>query len=402
MEEARGATVIGPFKMILYLLDSVTRKSQIKEIGQYRTMNFVDLKTQYLGIKGRIDKSIQNVLDHGKFIMGPEVGELEEKLAEYVGVKHAICLSSGTDALQVAMMALGIGHGDEVITSPFTFIATAETIALVGAKPVFVDIDPKTFNIDPGLIEAAITEKTKAITPVSLFGQCADFNAINAIAQKHGIPVIEDGAQSFGATYNGKKSCGLSTIGATSFYPSKPLGCYGDGGALFTGDSELAGKMKQIRDHGQDRQYNHPVIGLNARMDTIQAAILLQKLAIYPEELKKRVNVGSRYKELLKGVVATPEVAEGCAHVYAQYTITSPMREELISKLRDRAIPTAVHYPVPLHRQPVFKYLDQPEGSFPVSEDMSRKVMSLPMHPYLTEPEQVEVANAIKDIIGRF
>ncbi len=364
-------------------------------------MNFVDLKTGYLGIKGQIDKSILNVLDHGKFIMGPEVYELEEKLAEYVGVKHAICLSSGTDALQVAMMALGVGYGDEVITSPFTFIATAETIALTGATPVFVDIDPKTYNIDPALIEAAITEKTKAIMPVSLYGQCADFEAINAVADKHGIPVIEDGAQSFGATYNGKKSCGLSTIGATSFYPSKPLGCYGDGGASFTSDSELANKMKQIRDHGQDRRYNHALIGLNARMDTIQAAILLEKLAIYPEELKMRGAVGSRYTKLLDGVIPTPEVAKGCSHVYAQYTIRSPMRDELITKLNDRAIPTAIHYPVPLHLQPVFKYLNQPEGAFPVSEEMSRKVMSLPMHPYLTEREQAQVADAIKHIIGQ-
>jgi len=269
-------------------------------------MDFIDLKTQQQRIKTSIDANMATVLAHGRYIMGPEVGELEERLADYVGVDHAIGVASGTDALLIAMMALGVGHGDEVITTPFSFIATAETIVLLGAKPVFVDIDPKTYNIDPNLIEDAITKRTKAIMPVSLYGQCADYDAINAIAVNHDIPVIEDGCQSFGATYKGKRSCALTTIGGTSFFPSKPLGCYGDGGACFTNDDELAKAMREIRVHGQDRRYHHSHIGINGRLDTLQAAILLAKMEIFEDEVLARERIGARYSKLLGDSVVTP------------------------------------------------------------------------------------------------
>lgn len=363
-------------------------------------MEFIDLKTQYAGLKDKIDSRIQTVLDHGKFIMGPEVAELEGKLAEYVGVKHAITLSSGTDALQVAMMALGVKPGDEVITTPFTFIATAETIALLGATPVFVDIDPATYNINPAAIEAAITDKTAAIMPVSLYGQCADMDAINELASRHGLPVIEDAAQSFGATYIGKKSCGLSTVGCASFFPAKPLGCYGDGGACFTDDDTLAEKMRQIRVHGQDRRYNHPLIGLNARMDTLQAAILIEKLSVFPDEVTARRKAAARYDELLKDVVTVPYLAPDCTHVYAQYTIQVDNRDTVREVLAEKGVPTAVHYPKPLHLQPAFAGLGLGEGSFPVAEEASRKVVSLPMHPYLSYEQIERVSGALQDAVA--
>ena len=272
-------------------------------------MQFIDLKAQYLQIKENVDKRIQKVLDHQRFIMGPEVQELEERLADYVGVKHCLGVANGTDALQISMMAIGIKPGDEVITTPFSFIATAETIVLLGAKPVFVDIDPKTYNISPNLIEQAITDKTKAIMPVSLYGQCAEFNKINQIAKKHKLPVIEDGAQSFGATYKGKRSCSLSTIACTSFFPSKPLGAYGDAGACFTDDDEIAKAIREIRVHGQDRRYHHPRIGVNGRLDTLQAAILLAKFDIFPQEVEARSKIGQKYSELLKNTeVITPYI----------------------------------------------------------------------------------------------
>jgi len=292
-----------------------------------------------------------------------------------------------------------VGRGDEVVTTPFTFIATGETIALLGAKPVFVDIDPDTYNIDPDLIEAAITAKTKAIIPVSLYGQCADMDAVNAVAEKHGVPVIEDAAQSFGATYKGRKSCSLSTIGVTSFFPAKPLGCYGDGGACFTDDDALATRMSQIRIHGQDRRYNHPLIGVNGRLDTLQAAVLLEKLEIFPEEVAARERIGARYTELLKDVVATPVVAEGCTHVYAQYTIRVKDRESVQARLKEKGIPTAVHYPRPLHKQPAFESMGLSGASYPVSEEMAGQVMSLPMHPYLSEKDQDAVVAAVIDAL---
>ncbi len=366
------------------------------------TINFIDLKAQYQQIKSDVDRRIHAVLDHGQYIMGPEVFELEEKLASYVGAKHCISASSGTDTLMIAMMALGIGPGDEVITTPFTFIATGEMIALLGAKPVFVDIDPATCNIDPSKIGAAITSRTRAIMPVSLYGQCADFDAINAIAEKYGIPVIEDGAQSFGATYKGKKSCSLSTIGSTSFFPSKPLGCYGDGGALFTNDDHLAKAMREIRVHGQDRRYHHPRIGINGRLDTIQAAVLLAKIEIFPAEVESRGEIGARYSELLSKIpgVVTPYIEPFNTSVYAQYTVQVENREEVLKKLKDAGIPTAVHYPVPLHLQPAFSGLGQGEGSFPVAESMAKKVMSLPMYPFMDEDTRTRIVSAMQEALG--
>jgi UDP-2-acetamido-2-deoxy-ribo-hexuluronate aminotransferase len=348
------------------------------------------------------------VLDHGQYVLGNETVELERRLAEYVGAKHCIGASSGTDTLLIALMALDIGPGDEVITSPFTFIATGEMIALAGAKPVFVDIDAGTYNIDPKLIERAITPRTKAIMPVSLYGQCADFDAINAIAKKRRLPVIEDGAQSFGAKYKNRMSCALSEIGSTSFFPSKPLGCYGDGGALFTDDDALAKVMREIRVHGQDRRYHHPRLGINGRLDTLQAAILLAKLDIFPEEVAARERIGARYTVLINEAFASapsdlkltgPTLARECTSVYAQYTVEVPQRARVEERMKARGIPTAVHYPVPLHLQPVFAEVQQGVGSFPVSEAAAARVISLPMHPYLTEDQQATVVSALKDAV---
>jgi UDP-2-acetamido-2-deoxy-ribo-hexuluronate aminotransferase len=356
-------------------------------------IEFIDLKTQQKLIMPDLERRMKAVLAHGQYIMGPEIKELEEKLAAYVGVKHCISASSGTDTLLIALMALGIGPGDEVITSPFTFIATGEMIALTGAKPVFVDIDPRTYNIDSNLIEAAITPRTKAIMPVCLYGQCADFDTINAIAEKYNLPVIEDGAQSFGATYKGRRSSGLSIIGSTSFFPSKPLGCYGDGGALFTNDDELAVKMRQIRVHGQDRRYHHSRLGINGRMDTLQAAVLLAKLEVFDQEVEARARIGARYTELFNiehrtlnvERVLTPYIEPHNTSVFAQYTVQVENRDDVQKKLAGKGVPTAVHYPVPLHLQPVFTELGLRQGSFPVAEIVSKRVMSLPTHPYLTE-----------------
>lgn len=359
-------------------------------------MQFIDLKTQYSSIKDDVDRRIQAVLDHGQYILGPEVTELEEKLADYVGVKHCIGVASGTDALLIALMALDIGPGDEVITTPFSFIATAEVIRLIGAKPVYVDIRPNTYNIDPALIEKAITKNTKAIMPVSLYGQCADFDEINAIADKHGIPVIEDGAQSFGATYKGKRSCGLSTIGCTSFFPSKPLGGYGDGGAVFTDNDDLALIMRQIHVHGQDKRYHHARVGINGRLDTIQAAILLAKLDVFDNEVKARARLGKRYSELLGDSVTVPFVDGHNTSVYAQYTIAVDDRASVQEALSKADIPTAVHYPIPLHKQPAM--LDE-NADVPIATNLSDKVMSLPMHPYLTDEGQDNIVAAIKEAV---
>ena len=357
-------------------------------------MEFIDLKAQYQGVKASVDRRIQAVLDHGQYVMGPEIGLLEEALAARTGAKHCVACASGTDALLLAMMALGIGAGDEVVTAPFSFFATAEIIALLGATPVFVDIDPDTYNLDPGLLRGAITPRTRAILPVSLYGQCADMDAIAAIAGE--IPVIEDAAQSFGATYRGRQSCALSTIGCTSFFPSKPLGCYGDGGACFTSDDELAAMLRMVRNHGQDRRYHHPVIGVNARMDTIQAAVLLAKLEVFAAEVARRSQVGARYSELLRGVVKVPHIAEGHASVYAQYTIEVDDRGAFQDEMRSLGIPTTVHYPEALHLQPAFAYLGGEVGDFPVAESAASRVVSLPMHPYLTEEDLLRVADAVK------
>lgn len=372
-------------------------------------MDFIDLKSQYRRLRDPMNARIQAVLDHGQYVLGGEVVEVEKRLADYVGAKHCVSASSGTDTLLMALMALGIGRGDEVITSPFTFIATGEMIALAGATPVFVDIDRKTYNIDPALIERAITPRTKAIMPVSLYGQCADFDAINAIAKKHRLPVIEDGAQSFGATYKGRKSCALSEIGSTSFFPSKPLGCYGDGGALFTDDDALAKTFREIRVHGQDRRYHHPRLGLNGRFDTLQAAVLLAKLDIFDDEVSARARLGARYTQLIEEAfasapaerrVTTPYIDPNCTSVYAQYTIEVPNRAQVEERMKSRGIPTAVHYPVPLHLQPVFGELKQGPGSLPVAEAAAERVISLPMHPYLTDEQQVRVVAALKEAVG--
>lgn len=359
-------------------------------------MEFIDLKSQYQRLKVEIDAGIQRVLDHGQYILGPEVSELEEKLAAYTGSKHCITVANGTDALQIAQMALGIGPGDEVITPGFTYIATAETVGLLGAKPVYVDIDPLTYNLNPALLEAAITSTTKAIIPVSLYGQCADFDAINAIAAKHGIPVIEDAAQSFGATYKGNKSCNLSTIACTSFFPSKPLGCYGDGGAIFTNDNELAKVMRQIARHGQDRRYHHIRVGVNSRLDTLQAAILLPKLAILDEELTARQKVADTYNRLFNLVIASkewqsipsvqlPRLEPHNTSAWAQYTIQISNREAMQEHLKQAGIPTAVHYPTPLNKQPA---VSDATAKLPVGDAVAERVMSLPMHPWLSKEEQ--------------
>ncbi len=349
-------------------------------------IDFIDLKTQQARIKDKIDAGIQRVLAHGQYILGPEVAELEEKLAAFVGAKYCITCANGTDALQIAQMALGIGPGDEVITPGFTYIATAETVALLGAKPVYVDIDPRTYNLDPKLLEAAITPCTKAIIPVSLYGQCADFDEINAIAVKHGIPVIEDAAQSFGATYKGKRSCNLTTIACTSFFPSKPLGCYGDGGAIFTNDQELAKVIRQIARHGQDRRYHHIRVGVNSRLDTLQAAILLPKLEIIAEEIELRNQVAQSYTMLFNesGITSTPFIEEHNVSAWAQYTVRVKFREQVQKKLKDAGIPTAVHYPIPLNKQPA---VADASKQLLIGDLVAEEVVSLPMHPYLSSHE---------------
>jgi len=359
-------------------------------------MQFIDLKFQQHKIREKIEQRITTVLNHGKYIMGPEVFELEEKLADFVGTKHCIGVSSGTDALLIAMMALEIKPGDEVITTAFTFIATGEMIVLLGAIPVFVDIDPRTYNIDANKIEQAITSKTKAIIPVSLYGQCADLSKINSIAEKYQLPVIEDAAQSLGATYKGRQSGSLTTIGCTSFFPSKPLGAYGDGGACFTDNDELVKAMREIRVHGQDRRYHHPRIGINGRLDTLQAAILLAKFEIFPDEIEKRKLIGEIYTKLIHEncpQIISPDIKEGNTSVYAQYSIQVKERDKVIQKLKNADIPTAIHYPIPLNKQPA---MQSNESQFPVAEKLSSQVISLPMHPYLTEKQQIYIVKILQ------
>ena len=363
-------------------------------------MQFIDLQKQYRMHQAEIDGRIRRVLEHGQFIMGPEIGELESAVARYVGVKHAIAVASGTDSLEIALRALGIAPGDEVITVPFTWISSAEVIGLVGAKPVFVDIEPATFNIDVEKVAAAITPRTRAILPVSLFGQMPDYDRLNAIAAEHGIIVIEDGAQSFGATQHGRRSCGVTTIASTSFFPAKPLGCYGDGGALFTNDDALNEKMRAIRTHGGLKRHHHPYLGMNGRLDTLQAAILLAKLPYFDAEVAARERIGARYSEMLRDCCGVPEVAPGNTHVYAQYTIRAGNRDRLGDQLKAAGIPTAVYYPKCLHEQPVFSSLGYAWGAFPESERASREVISLPMHPFLTEAEQDQVIAAIRQAMG--
>ena len=422
-------------------------------------MDFIDLKTPYQRLKADIDAAIARVLAHGQFILGPEVAELEEQLAAYTGAKHCISVANGTDALQIAQMALGIGPGDEVITPGFTYIATAETVALLGAKPVYVDVDPRTCNLDAACLAAAITPRTKAIVPVSLYGQCADMDAINAIAARHGIPVIEDAAQSFGASYKGRKSGNLSTIACTSFFPSKPLGGYGDGGAIFTNDDQLAAVMRQIARHGQDRRYHHVRVGVNSRLDTLQAAILLPKLAVLDEEIALRQQVAQRYADLFSSLpgteVLTPSLrgaagdaaiqsgapatttasvtgtastspldrhaslamtelpslrgdeADAAIHLplvephnisaWAQYTLQVPHRDRLQAHLKAAGIPTAVHYPLPLNQQPA---VADASARLPVGDAVAQRVVSLPMHSYLDPAAQQRIAQAVAEFLA--
>ena len=359
-------------------------------------MEFIDLKAQYQRYREQIDARMRTVLAHGQFIMGPEIAELEGLLAQYVKVRHGITTASGTDSLEIALRALGIGPGDEVITVPFTWISTAEAIALVGAKPVFLDIHPATYNLDIDRLEPAITPRTKAIMPVSLFGQMPDYDRINAIADRHGLAVIEDGAQSFGATQRGRPSCGVTLIGSTSFFPAKPLGCYGDGGALFTNDDALADKLRAIRTHGGLKRHHHPYLGMNGRFDSLQAAVLLAKLPHFDWEIRERARIGARYSELLREVCVVPEVESGNTHVYAQYTVRVPQREAVAQALKSQGIPTAVYYPKCLHEQPVFAPLGYKPGDFPQSEKASGEVLSLPMHPFLAQADQDRIITALK------
>lgn len=359
-------------------------------------IDFANLGKQYQLYKDEIDNAIANVINNSSFIMGEDVGLLESELADFCGAKYCIACSSGTDALQLALMAIDIKPGDEVITTPFTFIATAEMIAHLGAKPVFVDIDEHTYNMDVSKIENAITSKTKAIIPVSLYGQCADMDEINALASKYKLVVIEDGAQSFGADYKDKKSCNLSDIGCTSFFPAKPLGCFGDGGAVFTNDERLASKIKSLRVHGQTKRYHHKYIGIGGRLDTIQAAVLRVKLKDYTAEIKRRQKVAHSYNEALSSKeVVLPSVKHDRDSVWAQYSIRVPNRDALQERLKNAGVPTAIHYPLPLHLQECFSYLGYKNGDFPIAEMVSKEIMSLPMNGFLDDLEIQYIANSI-------
>ena len=343
---------------------------------------FFDLASQQARIKEKIDRNVQKVLSHGKYILGPEVYELEEKLAEYTGSKYCITCANGTDALQIALMSLGIGADDEVILPGFSYIATAEAIALLGASPIYVDVDPISCNLDPALIEREISPKTKAIMCVSLYGQPADYKEINAIADKYSLPVIEDAAQSFGASYFGNKSCNLTTIGCTSFFPTKPLGCYGDGGAIFTSDENLALIIRQIARHGQDRRYHHIRVGVNSRLDTLQAAILLPKLDILDHEINTRNELAERYNAALSEnhALAVPRISENRSSAWAQYTLKCENRDKIKAHLEYGGVPSAIHYPLPLNQQPAVRnYI----VDLPVSKTLSRNVLSIPMHAYM-------------------
>jgi len=363
-------------------------------------IEFCDLQAQQRVIKEKIDSGIQRVLSHGQYILGPEVDELEQRLAAFAGVKYCITCANGTDALQIAQMAIGVGFGDEVITPGFTYIATAETVAVLGAKPVYVDVDARTYNLDVSKLEGAITEKTKAIIPVSLYGQCADFDAINDIAAKYKLAVIEDAAQSFGGSYKGKRSCGLTKIACTSFFPSKPLGCYGDGGAIFTDDDELAKIIRQIARHGQDRRYHHVRVGVNSRLDTMQAAILLPKLEILENEIALRQSVALRYSEQLNaaGISSTPFIEPHNYSAWAQYTVRVDQRDKVQTALKEAGVPTAVHYPIPLNKQPAVADLS---ASLPVGDRVAQQVLSIPMHPYMKNQDIDFIVKKIADAVSR-
>ncbi len=399
-----GDDAFNPGTASITLLDDGAAAELVDKKDETHPIPFIDLAAQQVDLRDCIEKRLFTVLQHGRYIMGPEIQELEEKLAAYVGVSHCITCASGTDSLEIALRALGIGPGDEVITVPFTWISTAEVICQVGAQPVFIDIDPSTFNMNADLLESAITPRSKAILPVSLFGQLPDYERINAIAAKYNLPVIEDGAQSFGATQNGKRSCGVSLIGSTSFFPAKPLGCYGDGGALFTNDDALADTFRAIRTHGGQKRHHHPFIGMNGRFDTLQASILLAKFPTFQQEVEARERIGARYTELFSNLasdlcppasIICPAVAPGNTHVYAQYTIRVKDRDTLSAKLKANGIPSAVYYPKCLHEQPAFSSCGYQWGDFPAAERASRQVLSLPMHPFLGEAEQDRIIDAI-------
>jgi UDP-2-acetamido-2-deoxy-ribo-hexuluronate aminotransferase len=375
-------------------------------------MEFIDLKRQYETIHPLIDQRIKTVLQHGKFIMGPEIKELEERLASYVGCKYCVSCSSGTDALLLALMAYGVSPGDAIFTTPFTFIATAEVICLLGATPVFVDIDSNTFNIDPqklmgciesiqkGIFRASGNPKNiepKGIITVDLFGLPAEYDQINQIAKQNKLFVLEDSAQSFGSIYKGKVAGNLTDIAATSFFPAKPLGCYGDGGAIFTNDEVLAKRVHSIREHGKGtHKYDNIRIGINGRLDTLQAAILLSKLEIFDSELNKRQEVARYYSEALTDIVKVPYVPDGLKSAWAQYSVLSDKRDQYINRLKESGIPTAIYYPKPLHMQTAFSHLGHRQGDFPISEFISERIFSLPMHPYLEQDAQIKIANALR------
>jgi len=364
-------------------------------------MKFVDLQSQFAAYEPEIRREMEDVLRGALFIMGPKGSELEKKLADYVGAKHAIGCSSGTDALVLALMAYGVKAGDEIVTTPFTFVATAEAVMLVGAKPVFVDIDPVTYNIRTDRIEEAVTRNTRGIIAVGLYGQCPEMEAILSIAREFGLFVIEDGAQSFGAERNGRRSCGWPHVGTTSFFPSKPLGCYGDGGMVFTSDDGVADRVRGLGNHGQWERYRHRAIGINGRLDDLQAAVLLGKFPRFPDEVTARAAMGERYSKRLGDVVGVPAVAPGNTHVFAQYTIRTPGRDDLVAHLRENGIPTAVHYPIPLHQQEAFRGLGHGKGDFPESEAAASEVVSLPMSAFLSEADQDEVIRQVRRFFGK-
>jgi dTDP-4-amino-4,6-dideoxygalactose transaminase len=364
-------------------------------------LQMVDVVGQYQTIKAEVDAAVHRVLDSGQFIQGKEVGELECGIAGYLGVQYAVGCASGTDALQVAMMALGIGPGDEVISTPFTFVATAETIALIGATPVYVDIDPRTYNIDPAQIERAITPRTKAIIPVHLYGQATEMDTIMAVARKHKLKVIEDAAQALGASYKGKKVCAIGDIGAISFFPSKNLGCFGDGGMIVTKDGAVHESLRMIAAHGSRVRYYHDVIGVNSRLDTIQAAILIVKLQHLDRWNEARRKAAGRYDAMLAGTpVTTPFVALDGVHIFHQYTLRVPRRDELAAHLKERGIPHAIYYPVPLHLQKAFARSGAKPGDFPAAEKAALEVISLPMHTELDEAQQSFITGAIREFYG--
>ncbi len=397
-----------------------TDKERCVETDEKVGIAFVDLQSQRRLLGDRLTRRMQAVLEHGVFIMGPEVAELEERLADFVGVRHAVTCSSGTDALLMALMALRVGVGDAVFTTPFTFVATAEVIALLGATPVFVDVDPQTFNMDPDQLEKAVRAlKTKdptvyplpmgvehadvrprGVIAVDLFGLTADYVALSRVARENDLFILEDAAQSFGAVdKSGKKACAVTEIAATSFFPAKPLGCYGDGGAVFTEDAHLAEIIRSLRVHGKGTdKYDNVRIGINGRLDTLQAAVVLAKMDIFPQELDRRQHVAERYTERLKDVVRTPYVPQGYRSAWAQYTIVSPRRAEIRKALQQKGIPSGVYYPKPLHLQEAFAFLGYKKGNFPVSENLSETVLSLPMHPYLSDEQVDRIADTLLSV----